>query len=345
MEQDSFDGKDEIGFEEVDKFLLKMDANIMDKLSEVMKMIGENKNEGIKIHDKIHAAKDKIRELGDENQNLKKKETELTGDVDNLTNQNNELKEKIAHLTKEKSDMEMEWRAEKKKLTGEKEDLEGEKAYLTAQNQRLAEQKATLEGEVEKLTGQKKYLEKKNGDLAEENRKLEKARDDLQEEMPTVLRLREAYHEMVDLLITKGRTEGFTKSPFANLHMGPEGRFEDFLSKALDPKFPDWYWQDTDAFVAACQSGSAVAYETMVEVLSGLGLLLDAVFDLGGKSFMEKGICRLQTHEGDLLREKSCTYTNSGVPYGDKTIRKVWMDGIKDERTNQIYRSFVEGDW
>jgi len=357
VNQDSCYGEDEWlyweeEFSEVDKFLLEMDADIMEKLREVMGMIEKNKKSGVKIHEKNHAAGKKIRELRDRNQKLRdkldkqtKENTELAGKADALTKQMKDLEERIAHLMKEKSDLEKDWGEEKKKLTGEKVKLEEEKNRLTEQNKELAGQKAALGEEKERVTGQKEELKRKNEDLKEENRKLGEARDNLQEEMPAVLRLREAYHETVDLLTAKGRTEGFPKESFANLHMGPEGCFEDFLSKALDPEFPGWYCQNADAFVAACQSGPAVAYEAMAEVLSGLDRLLDAVFDLGRKSFMEKGIRRLQVCEGELLREDRCAYINSGAPYAENMIKKVWMNGIEDEGNHRIYRSFVEGDW
>lgn len=343
MNQDSLYKEDEMlfwenAFSEVDKFLLEMDANIMVKLREIMEMIEKNKKEGIKIYEKNHMAKERIgklivgnKALRDELNTLTAEKAELAGKVDVLTKQKKELEENIAHLTQEKSDLEKEWKEEKKRLTEEKEKLEEEKARLKEQNKGL--------------TGQKEQLKKENGDLAVGNRKLRETRDNLQEEMPAVLQLREVYHEIVNLLIAKGRTEGFPEDPFANLYMGPDGYFEDFLSKSLDPEFPGWYCQNADAFVAACQSGSAVVYEAMTEVLSGLNRLLDAVFDLGGKSFTEKGIRRLQIRKGELLREDCCTYINGGVPYGDNKIKIVWMNGIEDERNHRIYRSFVEGDW
>ncbi len=357
MNQDSCYGEDEMlyweeEFSEVDKFLLEMDADIMEKLREVMEMIEKNKKSGVKIHEKNHAAGKRIKELRERNQKLRdilnkrtEENTKLAGKAESLTKQMKDLEERIAHLTKEKSDLEKEWGEEKKKLTGEKVKLEEEKNHLTEQNEELAGQKAALKEEKEGLTGKKEELEKEKGNLAEKNRKLEEARDNLQEEMPAVLRLREVYHETVDLLNVKGRTEGFPREPFANLHIGPEGCFEDFLSKALDPEFPGWYCQNAEAFVAACQNGPAAAYEAMTDVLSGLDRLLDAVFDLGGKSFREKEIHRLQVGEGELLREDRCAYINSGAPYGENKIKKVWMNGIEDEGNNRIYRSFVEGDW
>lgn len=229
-----------------------------------------------------------------------------------------------------------------KALRDELNTLTAEKAELAGKVDVLTKQKKELEENIAHLTQEKSDLEK---EWKEEKKRLTEEKEKLEEEMPAVLQLREVYHEIVNLLIAKGRTEGFPEDPFANLYMGPDGYFEDFLSKSLDPEFPGWYCQNADAFVAACQSGSAVVYEAMTEVLSGLNRLLDAVFDLGGKSFTEKGIRRLQIRKGELLREDCCTYINGGVPYGDNKIKIVWMNGIEDERNHRIYRSFVEGDW
>ncbi len=194
-------------------------------------------------------------------------------------------------------------------------------------------QRQKIESEAKEMRSQ--LIEKDNEihTLSETNRQYRSQ----SKKMPALMGLYDAYDAIME------KREELPHEFFECLQKAmPMDDFDCFVSAALRRSFPIGCYLSLKSFISVSGGGQA-SEEGMKKALRYADQLLEKVFAFGREYFKEEKLSRIHVEKGDPFEDDVCTYINGrGGMYGD--IADVWLHGLRDEKDDRIYHSYVEGE-
>lgn len=213
---------------------------------------------------------------------------------------------------------------EESKLRSLKDELVSERS----ENQKKSDEVETLKNDLDGKKGQISELKEKVDQFQSKERK-----------MPALMRLYDAYNEVME------KKEGLPKA-FTDhwQRVVPMDDFDSFLEKVFKRLFPINYYQSIQAFIARCDQSGEISDEDKKKALRVSDGLLSEIFVFGSKYFGEEKLFWMDDIKaGDKFDSGLCIYIDrKGTMFGN--IAEVLLHGIRDEKNNKIYHSYVEGE-
>lgn len=218
-----------------------------------------------------------------------------------------------------------------------KKNFEKTEAALADEREKCKKEKET----VQKIGNNYLSLKQSYEDLQKENSELKKKMEAVnlqQEKMPALMRLYHAYQSVME------KKSMLPQEFFEYMQsVVPLDDFDGFLPGALRESYPVSFYQTVQSFITVCNLHGEVSGETLKDTLCTLDTLLSAVFDLGSAYWKAQKLSRIDIEAGDPYDSDLCRYIDEkGEEYGN--IVKVWLHGFRDEKKNETYRSYVEGE-
>lgn len=326
--------------------LKEKDTDLQDK-GEILEREAQEKQAWI---DKCGALREENRTLEEEKRNLEEKLDAAGLEEESLKNRIDQLSRQEEYYQTLKAGFEQVQRECNQHYTDAKNDREEAKYELKQCRDDLAE-------ETEKVKYLQTVLDREAGQREEKEREAERLRAELLEKdgelcalneinqhyisqrqkMPSLMRLYEAYDAMME------KRDELPREFFECLQkVMPLDDFDHFVPAALKRSFPIACYLSIKSFIAVSGSGQ-VPEKEMKKALRCSDHLLEEVFAFGSAYFKEEKLFRIDMEKGDPFDDELCIYINGkGGMYGD--IANVWLHGLRDEKDEKIYHSYVEGE-
>lgn len=277
----------------------------------------------------LKTLEDRLDDANQENENLRSQIERLPRQEDYQTL--NEGIEQILQICEKDID------EAKDELKQCKQELEAEKEKKEKLQGKLYELQNTLDEKEENEKNLKNDLKERKDEVSKlvaQNQQYEKK----MEKMPALMQLYDAYDAIMEkkTRLTQGFIECIQKAM-------PMDDFDSFLCRALKRSFPIAFYLSLQSFIRSCSNSGQMFDGAMEEALHLSDQLLEELFSFGSEYFKEEELSRIGIEKGEPFEEEVCMYIgDEGGVYGN--VVSVWLHGLKDEKEDRIYQSYVEGE-
>ena len=371
-EKGRFYAEDE--FRDMDGMLLETNSEIMKKAGEIWEILGKRDHAVSSLRKAyslvVEALKEKDEELQMKKTLLEKEEQEKQGWIDKyrvLQEQNKTLEEKLNGAKQEKEMLQNRIRQLEQYQTLQEEfeqirrdcnqhytdakhdrdearsELKQCREELEKETEKVIHLQETLEEEIRQREDKEREVGQLNSQLLEKEKEIHTLKEIKQQyrwqrqKMPILMGVFDAYSAIME------KRDQLPREFFECLQKAmPVDDFDRFVSASLNRPFPISCYLSLKSFIAVSGSGQ-VPEKAMKEALRCSDRLLEEVFVFGSEYFKEEKLFRIELEKGDPFEDDVCTYINGrGGMYGD--IADVWLHGLRDEKDDRIYHSYVEGE-
>ena len=371
-EKGRFYAEDE--FRDMDGMLLETNSEIMKKAGEIWEILGKRDHAVSSLRKAyslvVEALKEKDEELQMKKTLLEKEEQEKQGWIDKyrvLQEQNKTLEEKLNGAKQEKEMLQNRIRQLEQYQTLQEEfeqirrdcnqhytdakhdrdearsELKQCREELEKETEKVIHLQETLEEEIRQREDKEREVGQLNSQLLEKEKEIHTLKEIKQQyrwqrqKMPILMGVFDAYSAIME------KRDQLPREFFECLQKAmPVDDFDRFVFAALNRSFPISCYLSLKSFIAVSGSGQ-VPEKAMKEALRCSDRLLEEVFVFGSEYFKEEKLFRIELEKGDPFEDDVCTYINGrGGMYGD--IADVWLHGLRDEKDDRIYHSYVEGE-
>lgn len=345
---------------EMDGIFIENNDEIMLKISEIEialgaigKILGERGSVIKELRETCLSVMERLKKEEEEKKELEKRIRSQEQKYNNLKEAKKilddkwreECKKQRENFEQSREDYKKYYEKEKDQKEKAESDLRSQEAELNEEKQRVSNLRAQIESEQaenQRKTGEvatlKNDLDVKNNQISELEEKVKQFQSK-EEKMPALMRLYDAYNEVME------KKEGLPKA-FTDhwQRVVPMDDFDSFLEKVFKRLFPINYYQSIQAFIARCDQSGEISDEDKKKALRVSDGLLSEIFVFGSKYLGEEKLFWMDDIKaGDKFDSGLCIYIDrKGTMFGN--IAEVLLHGIRDEKNNKIYHSYVEGE-